>query len=177
MVVKFELIQVENKQLAKFGTNATGILFSWRDNSSSRVNTLGPLCLWQCFYLKLILQEWMIYFILYKGFRFLSIYSRQIAEKYGSSAMCQLEDSLVLWGVNVACFTLISVCVTYEIFGTSIPHICRPCHPWRQCKNIKRRGIFSYWMRLGTLLILHIVCNFAHDAQGDFCRKSMHFWV
>ena len=134
-------------ELAKSGTNVSGILFSWRDNSSSRVNTLGPLCLWQCFYLKLILQEWMIYFILYKGFRFLSIYSRQIAEKYGSSAMCQLEDSLVLWGVNVACFTLISVCVTYEIFGTSIPHICRPCHPWRQCKNIKRRGIFSYWMR------------------------------
>ena len=39
-------------QLAKFGTKASGILFSWRDNSSyrlySRVYTLGPLCLWQC---------------------------------------------------------------------------------------------------------------------------------
>ena len=35
--------------VAKFGTNASGILFiSWRDNSSERGNTLGPLCLWQC---------------------------------------------------------------------------------------------------------------------------------
>ena len=30
-------------------TNASGILFSWRDNSSFRCYTLGPLCLWQCF--------------------------------------------------------------------------------------------------------------------------------
>ena len=35
--------------MAKFGTNASGILFSWRDNSSYRLYTLGPLCLWQCF--------------------------------------------------------------------------------------------------------------------------------
>ena len=34
--------------LAKFGTNASGILFSWRDTSSYRLYTLGPLCLWQC---------------------------------------------------------------------------------------------------------------------------------
>ena len=34
--------------MAKFGTNASGILFSWRDNSSFRCYTLGPLCLWQC---------------------------------------------------------------------------------------------------------------------------------
>ena len=34
--------------LVKFVTNASGILSSWRDNSSLRVNTLGPLCLWQC---------------------------------------------------------------------------------------------------------------------------------
>ena len=34
---------------AKFGTNASGILFSWRDYSSYRINTLGPLCLWQYF--------------------------------------------------------------------------------------------------------------------------------
>ena len=36
--------------VVKFVTNASGILFSWRDNSSFRVNTLGPLCLWQCFF-------------------------------------------------------------------------------------------------------------------------------
>ena len=35
--------------MAKFGTNASGILFSWRDNSSYRLYILGPLCLWQCF--------------------------------------------------------------------------------------------------------------------------------
>ena len=35
--------------LAKFLTNASGILFCWRDNSSFRCCTLGPLCLWQCF--------------------------------------------------------------------------------------------------------------------------------
>ena len=29
-------------QLAKFGTNASGILFSWRDNLSYRLYTLGP---------------------------------------------------------------------------------------------------------------------------------------
>ena len=47
--------------LAKFGTNAGGAtwwsnveliqvepLFGWRDNSSYRLYTLGPLCLWQC---------------------------------------------------------------------------------------------------------------------------------
>ena len=34
--------------MAKFRTNASGILFSWRDNSSYRLYTLGPLCLWQC---------------------------------------------------------------------------------------------------------------------------------
>ena len=35
--------------LAKFLTNASGILFCWRYNSSFRCYTLGPLCLWQCF--------------------------------------------------------------------------------------------------------------------------------
>ena len=35
--------------LANFGTNASGVLFSWRANSSLKVNTLGSLCLWQCF--------------------------------------------------------------------------------------------------------------------------------
>ena len=35
-------------QLAKFGTNASDILCSWRDNSSYRLYILGPLCLWQC---------------------------------------------------------------------------------------------------------------------------------
>ena len=35
--------------VAKFGTNASVIIFiSWRNNSSWRGNTLGPLCLWQC---------------------------------------------------------------------------------------------------------------------------------
>ena len=34
--------------LAKFVTNASGIIFSWRDDSSFRCYTLGPLCLWQC---------------------------------------------------------------------------------------------------------------------------------
>ena len=27
-----------------------GVLFSWKDNSSFRCYTLGPLCLWQCFF-------------------------------------------------------------------------------------------------------------------------------
>ena len=44
--------------MVKFATNASGaiwltiasgILFGWRDNSSLRFDTLGPLCLWQCF--------------------------------------------------------------------------------------------------------------------------------
>ena len=35
--------------MAKLGTNTSGILFSLRDNSSYRLYTLGPLCLWQCF--------------------------------------------------------------------------------------------------------------------------------
>ena len=35
--------------------NGSGILFSWRDNSSYRLYTLGPLCLWQC--LIFLLQE------------------------------------------------------------------------------------------------------------------------
>ena len=34
--------------LTKFLTNASDILFSWRDNLSLRCYTLGPLCLWQC---------------------------------------------------------------------------------------------------------------------------------
>ena len=46
----FELIRVNHIQLAKFGTKESGILFSWRDNSSYRLYTLGPLCLWQCFF-------------------------------------------------------------------------------------------------------------------------------
>ena len=29
--------------------NSIQIQFSWKDNSSHRLNTLGPLCLWQCF--------------------------------------------------------------------------------------------------------------------------------
>ena len=57
---KFELIQVErfhwnHIQSAKYGTNASGILFSWRDNPSYRLYTLGPLCLWQCFLTKIAL--------------------------------------------------------------------------------------------------------------------------
>ena len=40
--------------MAKFGTNASGILFSWRDNSSYRLHTLGPLCLWQCLFVFLV---------------------------------------------------------------------------------------------------------------------------
>ena len=32
-------------------TNASGILFSWRDYSSFTCYTLGPLCLWQCLHL------------------------------------------------------------------------------------------------------------------------------
>ena len=36
--------------VAKFGTNASGATISWRDNSSYRLYTLGPLCLWQCFF-------------------------------------------------------------------------------------------------------------------------------
>ena len=41
----FELIQVENIQLAKFRTNASGILFSWRDKGTSinHVITFGGL--------------------------------------------------------------------------------------------------------------------------------------
>ena len=52
--------------LAKFGTNSGGITwwskfeliqvlkwiqiqYSWKDNSSYKLYTLGPLCLWQCF--------------------------------------------------------------------------------------------------------------------------------
>ena len=51
----FELIQVEPHTIGQnwvpnFGTNASGILFSWRDYSSYRINTLGPLCLWQVFF-------------------------------------------------------------------------------------------------------------------------------
>ena len=34
--------------LVKILSNASGILFCWRDNSSFRCYTLGPLCLWQC---------------------------------------------------------------------------------------------------------------------------------
>ena len=34
--------------VVQFWTNASGILFSWRDNSSYRLYTLGPLCLCQC---------------------------------------------------------------------------------------------------------------------------------
>ena len=36
--------------MAKFGFNASGIIFWWRDNSSYKLYTLGPLCLWQCFF-------------------------------------------------------------------------------------------------------------------------------
>ena len=35
--------------VAKFGTNASGILFR-EITQVKRVNTLGPLCLWQCFF-------------------------------------------------------------------------------------------------------------------------------
>ena len=45
-------------QLAIFETNASGILFSWRDlNSSFRCYTLGPLCLWQCFIFNTVIQQ------------------------------------------------------------------------------------------------------------------------
>ena len=36
--------------VGQFVTDASGILFSWRDNSSFRPYTLGPLCLWQCLF-------------------------------------------------------------------------------------------------------------------------------
>ena len=45
LVVKF----ATNASGAIWLTNASGILSSWRDNSSFRCYTLGPLCLWQCF--------------------------------------------------------------------------------------------------------------------------------
>ena len=45
LVVKF----ATNASGAIWLTNTSGILFSWRDNSSFRCYTLGPLCLWQCF--------------------------------------------------------------------------------------------------------------------------------
>ena len=48
LVVKFRT-NTSGTALAKCVTNASGILFSWRDNSSYRLYTLGPLCLWQCF--------------------------------------------------------------------------------------------------------------------------------
>ena len=64
--------------LAKFGTNSGGITwwskfeliqvlkriqiqYSWKDNSSCKLYTLGPLCLWQCLYyiaLHFSLQKW-----------------------------------------------------------------------------------------------------------------------
>ena len=62
----FELIQVENIQLARFGTNASDILFNWRDNSNYRVNTLGPLCLWQCLKVRFIVS-WLNLFLVYFG--------------------------------------------------------------------------------------------------------------
>ena len=37
--------------LANFLTNASGILFSWRDSSSFRCYTLGQLCLCQCIFI------------------------------------------------------------------------------------------------------------------------------
>ena len=39
-----------NANCITFLTNASGILFYCRVNSSFRCYTLGPLCLWQCFY-------------------------------------------------------------------------------------------------------------------------------
>ena len=48
----FELIQVENIQLAKFGTNVSDI------GEITQVNTLGPLCLWQCFLVRHHKHEW-----------------------------------------------------------------------------------------------------------------------
>ena len=58
--------------LAKFLTNACGILFSWRDNSSFRCYTLGLLCLWQCFIEHLQADKRDGTFIATYGFNFLS---------------------------------------------------------------------------------------------------------
>ena len=44
----FELIQVEPHTIGQIWNQCSGILFSWIDNSSCRLYTLGPLCLWQC---------------------------------------------------------------------------------------------------------------------------------
>ena len=74
--------------MAKFGTNASGILFSWRDSSSERVNTLGPLCFWQWFLCEeittkaafsqgggaVITSVYKMYFINYRFIDFAEIY-------------------------------------------------------------------------------------------------------
>ena len=44
----FELVQVKPRTIGQIWKQS-GILFSWKDNSSYRLYTLGPLCLWQCF--------------------------------------------------------------------------------------------------------------------------------
>ena len=53
----------------------------------------------------------------------------------------------------------------------TIPHICHPRHPRRQCKNVKVRGIFSISNVKGTpvefctqCVIAHTVSNFTHSA-------------
>ena len=53
----FELIQVEPHTFGQIWTNTSGILFSWRDNSSYRLYTLGLLCLWQCFFVQFLSEE------------------------------------------------------------------------------------------------------------------------
>ena len=44
---KFELIQV---------LKWIQIQYSWKDNSSYKLYTLGPLCLWQCFFENLLVD-------------------------------------------------------------------------------------------------------------------------
>ena len=61
LVVKFWTNTSGTTQLAKFGISASGILFSWRDNSRFRLYTLGPLCLWQCLHLWMYFEELEIF--------------------------------------------------------------------------------------------------------------------
>ena len=73
--------------LAKFWTNASGLLFSWRDNSSFRCYTLGPLCLWQCF------KECLTAFVLEKMF------TLQLGKYWGW--LVGLRSPWMLWKVNI----------------------------------------------------------------------------
>ena len=48
----YKVGKVVTKERIKAKSAETGFFlrFSSRDNSSFRLNSLGPLCLWQCFY-------------------------------------------------------------------------------------------------------------------------------